>query len=267
MATVKTIEEKARAYDEAIERAIDFMNGEVHYALEKGESIMCWIFPELKESEDERIIGDIIATIHLYYGEPLEDEAKEMIAWVKKQGKNDMGISEATKKKLEDNLNKALEKETPESWDEFLEKQVEQKPNNKVELATKSYITPNSKFFQWIYDRLIYVHHENPDVDYMRSLKERIEDMQKAADTEKGAKGNEREIPNSAWSEEDELYIRELESLVKQVWATAEHKNDKDTIHKMSDLSFFLKTLKPQNTWKPSDEQMEALDSAIHCYA
>jgi hypothetical protein len=48
-----------------------------------------WIeqtFPELKESEDERIRGKIIATIHLYYGEPLEDEAKEMIAWLEKHG-------------------------------------------------------------------------------------------------------------------------------------------------------------------------------------
>ena len=47
-------------------------------------------FPELKESEDERIRKEIIATIHLYYGEPLEDEAKEMIAWLEKQGKNDI---------------------------------------------------------------------------------------------------------------------------------------------------------------------------------
>ena len=68
---------------------------------------------------------------------------------------------------------------------------------------------------------------------------------------------------NPAWSEEDELYIRELESLVKQVWATAEHKNDKDTIHKMSDLSFFLKTLKPQSTWKPSDKQMKAFENFV----
>ena len=37
------------------------------------------------ESDDERIRGNIIATIHLYYGEPLEDEAKEMIAWLEKQ--------------------------------------------------------------------------------------------------------------------------------------------------------------------------------------
>lgn len=43
------------------------------------------IFPELTESEDERMKKAIIATIHLYYGEPLEDEAKEMIAWFEKQ--------------------------------------------------------------------------------------------------------------------------------------------------------------------------------------
>ena len=46
-------------------------------------------FPELKESEDEKIREEIIATIHLYYGKPLEDEAKEMIAWLEKQGEKD----------------------------------------------------------------------------------------------------------------------------------------------------------------------------------
>lgn len=49
------------------------------------------------------------------------------IAWLEKQGKNNMGISEATKQKLEDNLNKALEQETPESWNKFLDEQGEQK--------------------------------------------------------------------------------------------------------------------------------------------
>ena len=50
------------------------------------------IFPELKESEDEKIRKEIIATIHLYYGEPLEDEAKEMISWLEKQGKQKTDI-------------------------------------------------------------------------------------------------------------------------------------------------------------------------------
>lgn len=44
------------------------------------------IFPELAKSEDVVIKEKIIATIHLYYGEPLEDEAKEMIAWLEKRG-------------------------------------------------------------------------------------------------------------------------------------------------------------------------------------
>ena len=58
------------------------------------------------------------------------------------------------------------------------------------------------------------------------------------------------------WSEEDKLHIRELESLVKQVWAIAEHENDKDNMRKMSDLSFFLKTLRPQlkQEWSEEDE-------------
>lgn len=61
----------------------------------------------------------------------------------------------------------------------------------------------------------------------------------------------------NTWSEEDELHIKELESLVKRVWAIGEHENDKDTIHKMSDLSFFLKTLKPQpkQEWSEEDEK------------
>ena len=63
----------------------------------------------------------------------------------------------------------------------------------------------------------------------------------------------------SAWSEDDELHIRELESLVKQVWTTAEHENDKDTIHKMSDLSFFLKTLKPQPKQEWSKEKQDII--------
>lgn len=41
----------------------------------------------------------------------------------------------------------------------------------------KHYITPHKEFFNWIYDRLVYVHGENPEYDYMRSLKERIDDL------------------------------------------------------------------------------------------
>ena len=85
--------------------------------------------PELAESEDESIRKAIIEQLKSrgqgsFAGYPMPT----ILAWLEKQGENNMDISEATKKKLEDNLNKALEKETPESWNEFLEKQGEQEP-------------------------------------------------------------------------------------------------------------------------------------------
>ena len=39
------------------------------------------------------------------------------------------------------------------------------------------YTTDNKKFFNWIHDRLVYVHMENPNYDYMLSLRERIDDL------------------------------------------------------------------------------------------
>ena len=121
-----SIEEKAKAYDEAKLRmsaaynsnrcTIGFMNE---------------IFPELRESEDERIRKELLNAFQesedSLYMVLTPHRRESFIAWLKKQGKHDMGISEAVKQKLEDNLNKALEKETPESCNKFLEMQGEQK--------------------------------------------------------------------------------------------------------------------------------------------
>lgn len=43
--------------------------------------------------------------------------------------------------------------------------------------SERHYITPHREFFNWIYDRLVNLHGENPNVDYMLSLKERIDDL------------------------------------------------------------------------------------------
>lgn len=67
---------------------------------------------------------------------------EELLAFTKeKQGdKSDIGISSATKQKLKDSLNKALQKETGESWDEFLDEQK----HDKVE--------PKFREGEWIVD-------------------------------------------------------------------------------------------------------------------
>ena len=87
------------------------------------------LFPELKESE--RIRKALITFFQRFPYENIDvagTNVKEAIAWLEKQGENNMGISEVTKQKLEDNLNKALEKETSESWNKFLDGKGEQKP-------------------------------------------------------------------------------------------------------------------------------------------
>lgn len=84
-----TQEEKAKAYDETIEKLRDFYRDyDTVSCLIDVKEELANLFPELKESEDvdKKIREEIIATIHLYYGKPLEDEAKEMIAWIEKQG-------------------------------------------------------------------------------------------------------------------------------------------------------------------------------------
>ena len=106
-----SIEEKAKAYDEAIEKAKEMIKDMTNIGgVAKVDDIQ-YLFPELKESEDERIRKGLIEYfLHYpdheitYYGL----KADFVISWLEKQGENNMGISEATKQELEDNLNKAL---------------------------------------------------------------------------------------------------------------------------------------------------------------
>ena len=113
-----------KKYNEALERARELSKTITGANYE-------YIFPELKESKNERIKRVLVDYFKRYKGQeerggstmfcgiPTDD----ILTWFEKQGKNNTGISEVTKQKLEDNLNKALEKETPESWNEFLDKQ------------------------------------------------------------------------------------------------------------------------------------------------
>ena len=85
-----TIEEKAKCYDEAIERA-----KKIHkYSSDLAEiKRIEQIFPELKESEDERISKEIIDIIDSYdvahlRAAGLPSRIPKYIAWLEKQGKH-----------------------------------------------------------------------------------------------------------------------------------------------------------------------------------
>lgn len=78
-----SVEQKVKAYDEALERAkgVIEQNPLMEY-LKKGIE---YIFPELKESEDERIKKGLLYVIEHHPTLPTE-EAEEYIAWLEKQG-------------------------------------------------------------------------------------------------------------------------------------------------------------------------------------
>ena len=116
---VKDIEEKyAESEDERVKRILHSISSKMGFHLrdifteEEFQCFDAWSNAWL-EKKGEQILANSAKTC--------KNEQKP----TEKQGKHDMGISEATKQKLEDNLNKALEKETPESLSEFLD---EQKP-------------------------------------------------------------------------------------------------------------------------------------------
>ena len=88
---MKSIKEKAKAYDEAIERAkgVIEQNPLMEY-LKKGIE---YIFPELKESEDERIRKELIDFLEYYRLNNVLDIKTisiltDSVAWLEKQGEH-----------------------------------------------------------------------------------------------------------------------------------------------------------------------------------
>ena len=125
-----SIEEKAQRYDKALERAkgVIEQNPLMEY-LKKGIE---YIFPELKESEDERIRKIIYGWIYTQPSEFFEGgfSKEEMLTWLEKQGHDgkkwiyeDVYIKEK-EQLIQDGIDEVLE--NPQKYG--LEKQGEQKP-------------------------------------------------------------------------------------------------------------------------------------------
>lgn len=231
-----SIEQKAKRYDEALERAKKWYNApNIDKMPTYGNRVIEEIFPELKESEDERIKEAIITTIHLYYGEPLEDEAKEMIAWLEKQElksnpysgvsfsyndniwgmcARDNGVDILFNKKLIQHISG--------------EKQGEQKPTIEMKSAEEN-LGIDSETYNKIVDECIYGE-QKPQRIISAEAKEALYDK-----------------PD--WSKKDENVLEDIEEAIIYYW----HGDMQDI------LLDWLKSLRPQNTWKPSIAQLNAL--------
>ena len=80
-----TNNEKAEAYDKALERARAINNGK-DVDVESGTTICEYIFPELKESEDDKIKKEIISILRNTYWTSNRNRFNELVAWLEKQG-------------------------------------------------------------------------------------------------------------------------------------------------------------------------------------
>lgn len=99
---MKTIEEKAKAYDEAIKRGLDYIRHTPATEMVTRQDIFEAIFPELKESEDEKIRKELIENFKWFCGDYPETTkwgkddnllVKDIIAWLEKQGEKVTNIN------------------------------------------------------------------------------------------------------------------------------------------------------------------------------
>ena len=245
-----TQEEKAKAYDEAINRMKHYVVDEYGCSRIK----VADVFPELKESEDERIRKAIIATIHLYYGEPLEDEAKEMIAWLEKQGEQ-KSIDDLTQQEAMDiAVAKCFE-------------QGEQKPAFETKTSEES-LGIDSDTYNKIVDECIYGDDKSTwseeEEKLVKNLISTLSNLYARNLIEKETKEKYTNLLKSIRPQNKYAY-NPYKAVVESIAAMVEKYAPFD-----SNLQDFYDNVKvkckdakeydslyPQNTWKPSDEHYE----------
>ena len=84
-----SMEEKAERYDKALERMKSWVRGEHPECFTEAQKAAEFIFPELKESEDENVRKEIISHLQFLAKYCIESmpNVDKWIAWLEKQGK------------------------------------------------------------------------------------------------------------------------------------------------------------------------------------
>lgn len=280
-----SIEEKAKRYDEALERARQ-INDE-HRA--QCADVMVKVFPELAESEDEKIRKALISFLKSpFVNENITDEkVTPWIAWLEKQGQDGKvwfyrdDYVRDKKQAYQDGIDNVLN--NPQKYG--LENQGEQKTideiakevcknkasaaaflksagiiNEKGELA-EQYRQSEQKPIEWskedekLYQSALWhiknscgnqgkTSGEYEVYHFVKSLKDRIQPQ-----------------PKTEWSEKDEAHIKSIISTIE--CSKAQFPNSIAVVEAYNSDLDWLKSLKPQNRWKPSEEQMKALYDSI----
>ena len=238
-------------YEEKYKEAIESIKRIYSQADSYGKELMEKEFPELKESEDEKIRRELIEFIRTL---PCTISVKnEYFAWLEKQGEKKDTI---TPQWMVDFLKEHRRHfATPMDYDEKKEtdgkllaviKWLEGNPQLEQKTAWSE---EDEKILKRI-DNLLYslcqIHGSEYEKlhNWLKSLKDRVQPQ-----------------PKQEWSEYDKIQLSEAIQMIEAngTWIRSE-----DTVKKVSN---WLKSLKPQNRWKPSEEQMKALNWVAYNYA
>jgi len=214
--------------------------------------------PTKWSEEDEKILDRLITNYESGYLPPVIERddivkrlksLKNRIQSQPEQG-NNMGISEETKQKLKDNLNKAIEKETPESWNEFLDEQCEKKPADKIE--PKQEWSENDEYilFRTISDLKFLKDTISIDPKYAVN----IIDVEREINLLKSIKDRVQPQPKQEWSEEDDNC---LSTIIAEFSKCAGKSVSKDEWMRCNDFLNSLKDrVQPKKEWSEDDEEI-----------
>ena len=276
-----TIEEKAKAYDEALERARKLYNDAITLQLEQDIKDYEQIFPELKESESERIRKGLINYfnhhkngINIFYGIKGDD----ILAWLEKQESVNEIVSRCRTSWYNEGKIAGMaegltdDEKYQQGWHDALEKQDECHISHDDEIMIKQlteYFTTghglqntNETVVEWLNDvkekleKRGEVESDNDDIEVeekgIREAFNKIEDEKQCKQKPQrmiSAEAKEAMYAKTAWSEEDEKMLADacimLDWYNGNNWWKAQH------------IKNWLKSLKQRYTWKPSDEQIK----------
>lgn len=243
-----SIEEKARRYDEVFSAAKEWYNNPNSSSI--GKSYLYAVLPELKESkdsEDERIRNEIVAfieqAIHRGGGTSIPQEQEDRwIAWLEAQGEH-ANFRNAIQVGDKVTRNKDGVLVNLSQLNRVAKKQGEQKP----------WSEEDEKIYQSIMDDTVQENQlDDKQTDWLKNLKDRVLPQQ------------------TEWSEDDKGNLLDVKCVIDEVWHNQYVRETIDySCEELESLWHWLDNIWqrvefPHDTWKPSDEQIKALETVLY---
>lgn len=226
------MEDDKKKYEDALERCKkEFNFSNLAYSHEEIKQRLEHVFPELKESEDEKIRKNCIHFLELQKNHHAATfEIDECIAWLEKQREQKETLCDKRRKEhpfhscqdITELGRCAVEHEQKPAWWSEEETYIEDI------ISCLEYLEREDTERQYNGDRCVNPMRYKPMIDWLKSIPQ----------------------PKQEWSEENEQMINDIIEAIDKTYAVSDYQ----------EMVTWLKSIKYRYTWKPSDEQMDALE-------